>query len=1216
MKNPISHQLLEKLFADFKVNPQSEHPPVIQKAIFLARRLQERATELQTSSEKKQQAELDRMLQTPSDKATLAQMTDQAFRTSNPRRAVEHLIHILDVQGVPRFFSPWDRTLMKGFRSFGGYLPGVALPLVKEHMQKETANVILPGEKEKLAQHLNERTREGVRMNVNFLGEAILSEAESERRLQQYLTGLQWPEVEVTSIKISTVFSQISPLAREHTVAVLCERLEQLFLAADRAQFHRANGETVPKFVYLDMEEYRDKELTAEAFMRTLDRPHLQHIKAGIALQAYIPDSFRTLQQIQEWARRRVAAGGGRITVRLVKGANLENERAEASLRGWPLAPYKTKLETDANYKRMLHEAFKPENLAALNVGVASHNLFDIAYALTLTHETGALDRVQFEMLEGMANHQRRALFELSRNLLLYAPACKKEHFINAIGYLIRRLDENTGPENFLRHAFKIKAGSDEWHKLERGFLAAFAAVGSVTDAPRRTQNRQLPPVASAPVAAGWQHLENEPDTDFSLRQNGEWGQQIVAKWEPRSNANAVQIPLVLAGKDYFTDRPVRECLDPSRPKTVVGYYRQATEADVALAVESAAKDVDGWRKLSPLQRSEILGAVAHELRVARGDLMGAALANGGKTLSESDPEVSEAVDFLEFYRDTARWWQELSTIKAQGKGVVVVVSPWNFPIAIPCGGVAAALAAGNTVILKPASDTVLVAWELCQCFWRAGVPKTALQFVPCSGGKEGRKLVNHPQVNAVVLTGGTETANTMLRDNPRMNLFAETGGKNATIVTAVSDRDQAIKHILHSAFSHAGQKCSATSLLLLQTEIYNDPMFRAGLCEAVQSMKVGSAWELDTKMGPLIRPPSGDLERAFTQLESGEEWALKPLPVNGNSNLWTPGIKYGAKPGGYTHTTEFFGPVLAVMPFETLSEAVALVNQTGYGLTSGLESLDEREWEYWKKHIRAGNLYINRVTTGAVVLRQPFGGLGQSVFGAGMKAGGPNYVAQFMDFVDVPLTKKSTKPSKRLYVALCGGLIAKKISGAENIVTAIVSCEAALRDEFAGEHDHFLLVGQDNVRRYLPVENVRIRIHAQDSAFEVFTRVCAASLAGCRVSVSVSAGEAPPVFALLKELTESWKGAIEFVEETDKQLAAVIRAGQWQRVRFAAPDRVPAAVLSAGNEAGGCIVSVPVSGEGRLEMLWYFHEQSVSTDYHRYGNLGSRANEKRADVI
>ena len=1206
--------ILDQLLATFTPDSKSNLTINIQKALFLARRLQERATELQTAPEKRQQSELDRMLQTPSDKATLAQITDQAFRTNDPARAVEHLTHILDVQGVPRFFGPVDRTLMKGFQSFGSYLPGVALPLVKDHMQKETANVILPGEKELLVSHLSERTGEGVRMNVNFLGETILSEAEAEKRLQQYLQGLQWPETEVVSIKISTLYSQISPLAREHTVAVLCDRLERLFLTADRAKFTRPGGEVVPKFVYLDMEEYRDKELTAETFMRTLDRAGLKHIRAGIALQAYIPDSFETMLQIQTWARKRVANGGGRITIRLVKGANMETERAESSVRGWPQSPYKTKVETDANYKRMVHELLKLENLAAMDVGIASHNLFDLAYALVLTHERQALDRVQFEMLEGMANAQRRALFEMSRNLLLYAPACKKENFINAIGYLIRRLDENTGPENYLRHAFKIKAGSPEWQKLEQGFLASFEVIKKTSTTPRRTQNRQLSPENPNAIARGWQHLESEPDTDFALPQNGEWAQQIIAKWQPLCGDKATQIPLVIGGEEILDGRTVRECLDPSRPGVVVGKYRQANETDVIRAAEIADADADGWRKLSPAAHSEILGKVAQELRVARGDLMGAALADGGKTLPESDPEVSEAIDFLEFYRDTACWWHELPTLKAKGKGVVVVVSPWNFPIAIPCGGVAAALAAGNTVILKPASDTVLVAYEFCKCFWRAGVSKKVLQFVPCSGGKEGRKLINHPKVSSVILTGGTETALTMLRDNPRLNLFAETGGKDATIVTAVSDRDQAIKHILHSAFSHAGQKCSATSLLLLQNEVYDDPAFRRGLCEAVQSMKVGSAWELDTKMGPLIRPPGGDLETALKVLEPGEEWALMPQPVDGNPCQWTPGIKYGVRPGSYTHLTEFFGPVLAVMRFETLSEAVALVNQTGFGLTSGLESLDEREWDFWKKNIRAGNLYINRVTTGAIVLRQPFGGMGKSVFGAGMKAGGPNYVAQFMDFSDATPKKNPGKPTMPTLTTLCSGLLANKHPEAERIVTAALSCEAAQRDEFGGEHDHFKLVGQDNVRRYLPFENVRVRVHASDTPFEIFMRVIAAHVAGCRVTVSAPAKM--PAVSLLEELTESWAGAIEFVEETDAQLAAAIRCRQTDRVRFAAPDRALVPVLQAGGEACGCVISTPVSGEGWLEMLWYLREQSISTDYHRYGNLGVRANEPRAEVL
>jgi RHH-type proline utilization regulon transcriptional repressor/proline dehydrogenase/delta 1-pyrroline-5-carboxylate dehydrogenase len=1211
----VSSSTSSKLAGDFTPDPASAYPSAVQKAVWVARRLQERASVLQTPPERRQQAELDRMLQTPSDKATLALMTDQAFRTSDPARAVEHLVHILDVQGVPRFFGPVDRTLMRGFQSFGGLVPGVALPLVKEHMQKETANVILPGEREMLTRHLGDRWKEGVRMNVNFLGEAILSEPEAERRLQQYLHALQWPEIEVVSIKISTLDSQISSLAREHTVAILCDRLERLFRTAARSRFTKPDGSAVPKFVYLDMEEYRDQALTAAAFMQTLDRQGLEHVRAGMALQSYIPDSYATLLEIQAWARRRVENRGGRITIRLVKGANLEAERVEASIRGWPQAPYQHKIETDANYKRMLLETMKPENLAAMDVGVASHNLFDVAYGFVLADERQALDRVQFEMLEGMANAQRRALFELSRNVLLYAPACKKENFTNAIGYLIRRLDENTGPENFLRHAFKIQVGTPEWQRLERGFLEACDHIAQTGAVPRRTQNRKLAPVQSSPIADGWQKLVSEPDTDFALPQNVEWAQRIVAQWRAHYGESAVRIPLVIGGEEILDGRIVRECLDPSRPGVVVGRYRQANEGDVARAVDCAAADPDGWRALLPAERFELLGKVAQQLREARGELMGAALADG-KTLMESDPEVSEAVDFVEFYRDNARWWQVLPTLKAKPKGVVVVVPPWNFPIAIPCGGVAAALAAGNTVIVKPASDTVLVAWELCQCFWRAGISRRVLQFVPCAGSREGRKLVNHPSVNAVILTGGTETALTLLEDNPRMNLFAETGGKDATIVTALSDRDQAIKHILHSAFSHAGQKCSATSLLLLQAEVYDDAGFRRALSEAVESLHVGSAWDLATKMGPLIRPPSGDLETALKVLEPGEEWALMPQPSPENPCLWTPGVKYGVQPGSFTHLTEFFGPVLGVMRFETLREAVALVNQTGYGLTSGLESLDEREWDYWKEHLRAGNLYINRVTTGAIVLRQPFGGMGKSGFGPGMKAGGPNYVAQLMDFTDREAVVSDTSLEMPTLSSLCQGLRERLPAAAARMTAAAASYELSWRTEFSLDHDHFQLVGQDNLRRYLPVGSVRVRVQPTDTEFDVVGRVCAAHVARCDVVVSTPPGVESPVVRVLEELTDSWAGDIEFVEETAAQLAGAIREGQTDRVRYAAPDRAELEVLRAGNQANGCVVSTPVSAEGRLELLWYLREQSISTDYHRYGNLGVRAQEKRAAVL
>jgi RHH-type proline utilization regulon transcriptional repressor/proline dehydrogenase/delta 1-pyrroline-5-carboxylate dehydrogenase len=541
----------------------------------------------------------------------------------------------------------------------------------------------------------------------------------------------------------------------------------------------------------------------------------------------------------------------------------------------------------------------------------------------------------------------------------------------------------------------------------------------------------------------------------------------------------------------------------------------------------------------------------------------------------------------------------------------------------------------------------------LCQCFWRAGVPKTVLQFLPCPGGGAGAKLVAHPDVAAVILTGGTATALRMLDAKPTMHLFAETGGKNATIVTALSDRELAIKHVVHSAFSHSGQKCSATSLLLLEAEVYDDPQFKRMLCDAVKSLSMGSAWELHTRVGPLIRPPSGDLETALKTLEPGESWAVMPHQSPDNPALWSPGVKYGVTPGSYTHRTEFFGPVLGVMRFERMEEAIELVNATGYGLTSAIHSLDDREIELWKSRVRAGNLYINRGTTGAVVLRQPFGGMGKSCFGAGMKAGGPNYVAQFMKFSDsegekdhAAETGTGLSPHPGVLPPgedrsegnggelTNGDLEALRLALVESdstqgtrfdsegkvraslrrLLPALESYDRWWREEFSREQDHFRLLGQDNVRRYLPFSVLHVRVTRGDSPFEIIARVAAARVTGARVIVSHAPDTQSADINLIERLPNSWAGNIEFIEETDAQLAAAIRAGRVERVRTAGPGRVSDEILRAAVERFVHIASEPVLAEGRVELLRYLREQSVSFDYHRYGNLGSRANEARRE--
>ena len=276
--------------------------------------------------------------------------------------------------------------------------------------------------------------------------------------------------------------------------------------------------------------------------------------------------------------------------------------------------------------------------------------------------------------------------------------------------------------------------------------------------------------------------------------------------------------PLLSAAAKYTGDGnrnlPGRFAMSPS---VCLARHALAENEDVTLALRAARSDPDGWRKLSHGERHRILSNVARELRRARGDLIGAAAANTGKVFIESDPEVSEAIDFAEFYPFAAKSFHDFENLNCRGKGVGLVISPWNFPIAIPCGGILAALASGNTVIFKPASAAVLVGWQLCSAIWKGGVSRNVLQFLPCSGKQTGTLLARHPDVDFIIFTGGTETGLSIFKENHGLFLAAKTGGKNATIVTAMSDRDQAIKNVIHSAFSNSGQKCSATSLLILE---------------------------------------------------------------------------------------------------------------------------------------------------------------------------------------------------------------------------------------------------------------------------------------------------------------------------------------------------------------------------------------------------------------
>ncbi len=1171
-------------------------------AIQLAANILHEATNTMTGSEKRTQAELARMMHDKQGKAFTTLMTDQCFRSHKAPRVANQLNFLLQKMGVPSYLSLPKRISLGLFQLMGQALSYIFVPMATLTLRQATSKVILPGEPAALKRHIQLRRQQGVRLNLNHLGEAILGEEEAKIRLQIYLNDLKQPDIEYVSIKISTIYSQLNLLAWNKTLDILSERLRELYRAAMANKFTKKDGTQAYKFVNLDMEEFRDLHLTKDLFKKVLSEPEFKNLSAGIVLQAYLPDSHMIQVELTEWAMERVKAGGAPIKIRIVKGANLAMEQFESSLRDWPQSPYKKKSDVDANYKKMATYGCMPQHAKAVHLGIASHNLFDISYALLLRSENKIEEEITFEMLEGMADHMRRVVQKLAGDILLYCPIATKEDFQSAIAYLIRRLDENTGPDNFLRHAFGLKPGTKQWDEQVLLFTNACREQHSVSTSSRRYQDRNLPPI-HLPIDAPF---ENEPDTDFSLYANRMWAEKIAEKWK---NLTIPAIPLVIAGKEIHQPKAEGIGEDPGRPGQAVYSYSMADWPLIEQAIQCAKQYESTWANTSVEHRCELLAKAAQKMREKRGDLIGCMMVDGGKTIVEGDPEVSEAIDFADYYLRSMKKMHACQDIQWKPKGTVLVTPPWNFPISIPAGGILAALVAGNCVLFKPAPETVLSGWLLVNELWNAGIPKEALQFINCPDEPVGSKLIQDKRINFIVLTGATSTARLFMRLRPGLDLAAETGGKNAIIVTAMGDRDLAIKDIVHSAFGHSGQKCSACSLVVLEAEVYDDPIFRKQLKDAVESLKTGSCWDLSNKVIPVIHEPGEALKRGLTQLEPGEEWLVKPKSDPNNHHLWSPGVKWGVKDKSFMHMTELFGPVVGVMRAANLEDAIRLVNDTPYGLTSGLQSLDEREQKIWIDKIQAGNCYINRTVTGAIVRRQPFGGTKASCYGHGSKAGGPNYLMQFAHpiTVSIPQEKHPVKEEINRF----SSLLQKNNLSVEELGTWYASiCNYAYWGKrFSEDHDPSQIVGQDNIFRYRPHQNLCFRMQDQDKPLDIL-RVLAAALS-CDAKLTVSWSKDHSQLHIKEHLKNP---LLHFIEETDDQFLDKIKQGAYSRIRLISK---PSDAVQQMASSTGCYLGIaPVLANGRFELLHHLREISLSIDYHRYGNLNVRESEPRKPIL
>lgn len=1150
--------------------------PTIEEVFSWMRKLYDESYSGLTKLEKSEQHMYGTMVTTPSDKKFIVRMLDETSQIRDRQKLAIRVKELIDQYGIPKFLDASDHALFWMYQKFA-YLPlfnWVAVPIIKWRLRRDTGRVIIDAARPSLTEHLATRFQQDIGQNVNLLGEVVLGDGEADKRYRSYLEALKEPDINYISVKISGIYAQTHALNYKECFPELVRRMSELYQTAIDYPYTDVNGVTKPKFINLDMEEYKDAHLTMKLFKDVLSLSQFKNYEAGIVVQAYLPDAEGFQSELLEFARQRVAEGGSPIKMRIVKGCNLDMENIVSDLRGWPNPVRPNKTEVDANYLHIIERGLKPENARVLHIGMASHNLFTISYAYLLSemYQTPK-DCFCFEMLEGMANHVWRAQKKLGNHVILYTPVVKKEHFLNAISYLVRRMDENTAPDNFLTHSFSLKPDTKEWKELQEQFIAAYNMKDNLNHTPTRTQDRNQPYVGQEPR----DEMLNEPDTDFDRFCNQQWVEKIFAKWEASPSTQNTPstptwgdwkpgdlLPTQIGDELVFNDDRV-QYYDRSQPGDVlVCEMSRAGKEQVQQILDIADADAGHWRETTVEERHQIMYKAANILGQLRGDLNGSMCAITGKTIEEADVEVSEAIDYCRFYTTTMKKFAALPDIEMRGKGTVLVLSPWNFPCAIPCGGVVAALASGNTCILKPATVAAPVAWLFAKAFWEAGVPKQALQVI-IADREATPLLTSSPIIKHVILTGGTETAQALAHANPRKPLSAETGGKNVMIISAKSDRDHAIMNACRSAFGNAGQKCSACSLLLVERSVYNHPEFFEKLKDCASSLKVGGVWNAGNIVGPMITNKNEKLERAF-QLEPGERWLIAPEFVDEKHYILRPTIKVDVKPGSFTFRTELFAPLLAVAPYDTLEEAVELVNGLDYGLTSGLQSLDEQEQLYWKNHILAGNLYINRGITGAIVNRQPFGGMKLSAFGPGLKAGGPNYVAQFMIITD---NGQQTTDYRTSYAEW----YEKEFRHPRNIQP--------------------MIRGEQNVFRYLPLTGgMALRLFG-DETKEQLEMVClAAKTVGTPLTVSADDGNS------LLDVARA-QGA----KTIQENLAAFCESiKRFERIRTISAE-VPDVVFQAAANCDKYIAQALPVHNGRIELTHYIKEQSIANEYHRYGS-------------
>ncbi len=868
-----------------------------------------------------------------------------------------------------------------------GLLPKIAGKVIHANVEALAKQFIAGKDPEAAIPVLHALRNQGYAVAVDLLGEVVLSEREAGAYTARYMELLDFLEREVAtweqtpvldmdhsgpipkqniSIKVSSLYSQLDPINWNGSIEEVKKGLRPVFLKA------QDTGASIT----VDMEHYYIKDLTIAIFKSIVEEfKDYQH--AGIALQTYLHDTGQDVSDLIEWTKKNRT----RISIRLVKGAYWDYETVISKDRGWPLPVFLNKEETDLSYEELTKVLL--DNTEYIRPALATHNIRSISNAIAHADTLGLpKNAYEFQVLYGMAEPIRAALQKMGHRVRVYAAVGE---LIPGMAYLVRRLLENISNESFLRKSFVENM-----------------TVGELIQAPQAVIDR--PDEEPQDIDT----FRNEPFTDFSKKENREEMQKALTKVK-KHFGNAY--PLYAGGKELQTESMIVS-KNPSRPDEIIGSVYSATREIAQQALEEAASAQDAWRNTPAEERAGFLFRAAEEMRKNRFDLSALEVFEVGKTWPEADADVAEAIDFLEYYgqemirlgttRHLGYYPGEYNEYCYEPRGIGVVISPWNFPIAIPTGMIAAGIVAGNCVLFKPSGLSPVSGFQIMETFRRSGLPQGVLQFLPGPGAEVGEYLVSHPDTDFIAFTGSKEVGLGIVRHAGEVRsgqrnvkkVIAEMGGKNAIIVDETADIDEAVKGVLGSALGFQGQKCSACSRVIVVGDMYS--RFCERLKEAMESIRIGPPEDPSNVMGPLVDKAAQDKISTYIELGKSKEQTLLLRKVEEEGYFCGPAIFTEVHPDSKIAQDEIFGPVLSVMNAKDIDEALAVANNTIYALTGGLYSRSPSNITKVKNELRAGNVYINRKITGAMVGRQPFGGFGMS--GVGSKAGGPDYLLQFMN--------------------------------------------------------------------------------------------------------------------------------------------------------------------------------------------------------------------------